>query len=328
MSTNSETELIYKKMNNNPVFILSLPRSGSTLLQRYLMTSKNIVSTSETWLLLSLYYSISSEGIKTEYNQKKLTEATADFFENISIDKNLYLKKITDFYFSLYQNHPDFRDKIIIEKTPRYSLIANDLIKAMPNAKFIFLWRDPIDIVMSMNKTWSNGRWNTHNYYVDLFKGMATLIATYKINADNEKIISINYDTFINSEDERKRLLAFLDINDAEDSKINEVNLKGKMGDKKGQEKFTKITAQNTKIIRISIFRFYWFKKYYKFLNKNHFEEITEVNLTSKEFVITWNPKLMIIDAFDFLKGKLYLLFEHQVFLDKFRKTKKRGILA
>ena len=36
----------------SPIFLFSLPRSGSTLLQRVLMSHKDIASVAEPWLML------------------------------------------------------------------------------------------------------------------------------------------------------------------------------------------------------------------------------------------------------------------------------------
>ncbi|MBT8101022.1 MAG: sulfotransferase, partial [Gammaproteobacteria bacterium] len=50
-----------------PVFLLSLPRSGSTLLQRMLMTHPAISSVPEPWLLLPIFYPRRTSGHSAEY---------------------------------------------------------------------------------------------------------------------------------------------------------------------------------------------------------------------------------------------------------------------
>jgi len=62
-------------MNNNLygknlIFLISQPRSGSTLLQKILNTHSQIISASEPWIMLNPVYALRSSGIKAEYNSK------------------------------------------------------------------------------------------------------------------------------------------------------------------------------------------------------------------------------------------------------------------
>ena len=53
-----------------PIFVFSLPRSGSTLLQRVLMSHNDISSVAEPWILLPQIYSLKKEGTLSEYSPK------------------------------------------------------------------------------------------------------------------------------------------------------------------------------------------------------------------------------------------------------------------
>jgi hypothetical protein len=66
------------------VFIISLPRSGSTLLQRILATRADFVTLSESWLLLPQIGLLFDEGIYAEYNQKLAITAITEFMQNIT----------------------------------------------------------------------------------------------------------------------------------------------------------------------------------------------------------------------------------------------------
>ena len=65
-----------------PIFIISLPRSGSTLLQRILTSHESVASASEPWLLLPLIEMIGSKNIESCANYSKLTSqlAAVDFY--------------------------------------------------------------------------------------------------------------------------------------------------------------------------------------------------------------------------------------------------------
>ena len=62
-----------------PLFLLSLPRAGSTVVQRVLAAHEGIATASEPWVLLPQLYARRLEGIYTEYGQLQSTKALSDF---------------------------------------------------------------------------------------------------------------------------------------------------------------------------------------------------------------------------------------------------------
>jgi len=61
-----------------PIFVFSLPRSGSTLMQRILGSSTEISTVSEPWILLPLFYALKKEGVYAEYGHDVLVDAVED----------------------------------------------------------------------------------------------------------------------------------------------------------------------------------------------------------------------------------------------------------
>ena len=55
--------MVNEKTMKSPIFIFSLPRAGSTLLQRVLMGHPEIASIAEPWLLLPLMYVQKEHGV-------------------------------------------------------------------------------------------------------------------------------------------------------------------------------------------------------------------------------------------------------------------------
>ena len=53
-----------------PIFIVSFPRSGSTLLQRILSTSSDIATAPEPWVALPIAYMMKSVGESSEYGKE------------------------------------------------------------------------------------------------------------------------------------------------------------------------------------------------------------------------------------------------------------------
>lgn len=62
-----------------------------------------------------------------------------------------------------------------LDKTPRYHQIVELLPRVFPDAPIITLWRNPLAVAASMIRTWGEGRWNLHDYYLDLYDGLDRL---------------------------------------------------------------------------------------------------------------------------------------------------------
>jgi hypothetical protein len=50
----------------NPIFIFSVSRSGSTLVQRVIAAHNGVATVSEPWILLPYLYTSRSRGVTTE----------------------------------------------------------------------------------------------------------------------------------------------------------------------------------------------------------------------------------------------------------------------
>lgn len=56
--------------DKNLIFLISLPRSGSTLTQKILGAHSAIYTRSEPWIMLNPLYSLKQEGIDAIYNKQ------------------------------------------------------------------------------------------------------------------------------------------------------------------------------------------------------------------------------------------------------------------
>lgn len=197
-------------VETRPVFLLSPPRSGSTLLQRLLSTHPDIATTPEPWLLLPLLQAFRPAAGFAEHDQTLLARALDDFSAALPNGAADMHHAIRDFATGLYakagNNAPYFLDK-----TPRYALVAQQLVQIFPAARFVFLFRDPVAITQSMNTTWGGGKWVLYRYYADLFDGVLNLANTARALGPRAHIV--NYETLLQSpETTCARLTGFLNL--------------------------------------------------------------------------------------------------------------------
>jgi len=225
----------------SPIFLFSLPRSGSTLLQRILMSHKDIASLSEPWLMLPFIYAYKKEGTLTEYGHYTSFNAFDDFIDNLPNKEADYYSALGSFASTLYERQCLKNEKYFLDKTPRYFNIIPQIEKSFPDAKFIFLFRNPTHVMSSMMQTWCNGRFKKmYNYDRDLTFGPKALSEGYELLKD--KAYAVKYEDYVtNPEKYTKELCEYLDI----DFDVNMLNLfasqntKGRMGDPTGIQDYS-----------------------------------------------------------------------------------------
>lgn len=258
-----------------PIFIFSLPRSGSTLLQKILVTNKNISSVAEPWLLLPFVHIIKEKGILAKYSHKICYNAFQDFISNIG-GKQVYFNELRKFTLNLYKNaSKNYVSKYFLDKTPRYYLIINEIAEIFPNAKFIFLFRNPLDIYSSIITTWHKNRLLTlHGHNIDLFEGPKYLLNGF--NKLSSRSLKINYEELVsNPEKKLLKLSEYLELEyqNFNLSKYNMTELNGRMGDKIGIRNYKSISKRSINKWQNSInsyFRKKYAQNYIENLNENY----------------------------------------------------------
>ena len=172
--------------DSNLIFVISQPRSGSTLLQLILSGHSEIATTSEPWLALHPVFALHENSINSVYNSALARKALKDFFQQSGMDNTFYKKQIKSFLLAFYQQAAGFhKKKFFLDKTPRYYHIIDDLIEIFPEAKFIILHRHPLAVLNSILKTWVKDDLTLlHNYKDDLLTAPKKLVNFVKNHPD------------------------------------------------------------------------------------------------------------------------------------------------
>ncbi len=134
------------------IFIISQPRSGSTYLQNLLSNNTEINTCSEPWVLLHFANQIKPELVDATFNNKIASKAFRDYLSKYpEIEINEAIKDVILYLYSPMAKGYSF----VIDKTPRYWELLEEIVELFPNSKFIILKRNPIDVVSSIIKTWN-----------------------------------------------------------------------------------------------------------------------------------------------------------------------------
>ena len=248
------------------VFLLSMPRAGSTLLQRLLMGSGVCKTVGEPSFLLRFLGEGDPILRAATYSEALVETALADMRKAWSGFDACYRRGVHDLAVSIYQGLAD-GFPYFIDKTPRYSLIAEELVEMFPEAKFIVLWRHPLAVANSMSTTFRDGRWEPHSFELDLCWGMDQLRSICEKHGP--KIHQVKYeDLAADPEKELARLGDYLGIPDL--SAVAGRDLKkgndGQLGDPTGIKKYSKVSPDSISEWEGGIRNWYraaWVRKYF-----------------------------------------------------------------
>ena len=187
-------------LNTDPIFIVGLPRSGSTLLEQILSSHSLVEGTTELQNIIALSRKIANKKnsqSKSEY-PSSLAKTEKEEFQKMGAAyiKNTLDQRVTD--------KPYF-----IDKMPN-NFIHIGLIKTiLPNAKIIDTRRDPMDTCFSCFKQFfARGQLFTYsmedlgNYYTDYIRAMNHWHKVY-----GKDIFTVHYDDVINKTEETIREL-------------------------------------------------------------------------------------------------------------------------
>jgi len=139
-----------------PVFIVAAPRSGSTLLFETLATHQSLATLGgEAHWLVEGVPELRPGSPATDSNRLTAAALTPAIGERI---RTAIRERLQD---SAGQPVGE-REVRFLEKTPKNALRIPFIRALFPDARFIFLWRDPRENISSIIEAWRSGGWITY----------------------------------------------------------------------------------------------------------------------------------------------------------------------
>lgn len=318
---------ILKRIMKSCIFLFSLPRSGSTYLQRIFATSNDIYTTDEPWLMLPLLYPLNNK-IYAPYGDLDTKRAINDFFTKYDIGD--YKKKIIagacDYYTSLTGE-----SRFFLDKTPRNLLISKDICLYAPKeTKFVFLVRHPLAVLASMFDTWGKGAWIYHKYKIDLEISTKELYLAIKEFANLDSSVVVKYEDIVKYPDKTEQELSdFLNVH-IDSKSYSTIKLDGIMGDPNRHNKIVK-SKKNIDDAWVSIIKNSLRKKllikYVKFLGEDLFtlfgydysDTLNKIQTTNVD-----KQEKLLIDIKNILVGFIYNRFQPRIIFDSILKPLRK----
>ncbi|SFC73981.1 Sulfotransferase family protein [Zunongwangia mangrovi] len=195
----------------NLIFIISQPRSGSTYLQNLLSNNKFVNTCSEPWVLLNFANQIKPELIDAKFDNKLALRAFEDYKSKLPSLNLTEVKKdfILNIYKPLLKNYT-----YVIDKTPRYWEIVNEIKALFPKSKIVILKRNPVEVARSMMITWDiNGLKALAKHRRDLLLAPSIIADFCDLNRYNKNVYVVKYEKLIeNNEIEIKKLYDWIGV--------------------------------------------------------------------------------------------------------------------
>lgn len=142
---------------SSPVFIVAAPRSGSTLLFETLASSGNVCTLGGEahWLVegMSSFHPVAGQVDSNRLTEAHATDAVAEHI------RQQIAGSLRD---QSGQPLTAAGARVFLEKTPKNALRIPFFRRIFPDARFIFLWRDPRENIASIMEAWRDGRWITY----------------------------------------------------------------------------------------------------------------------------------------------------------------------
>jgi len=184
-----------------PIFILGMPRSGTSLVEQIISSHKEVYGAGEINILKKIYNQITRNILSNEKEKNKLSE------ENLMLIREKYF----DSFAHLSTDH-----NIITNKTPENFQYIGFIFSIFPNAKIIHLKRDPRAICWSIYKSNWGGNGYRFSYNMDdlvKYYSLYSKLMDFWHKKFPGKIYDICYeDLTTNQEEETKKLLEYCEL--------------------------------------------------------------------------------------------------------------------
>ncbi len=193
------------------LFLISQPRAGSTMLQRMLGAHPEIHTAAEPWLMLPLLYPLRTTGHSAEYDARRAAQALHEFLHTLPAGEEEYFRAARQMALYLYENSTQ-GEHFFLDKTPRYYLVIPELLRTFPQARFIFLLRNPLAVLHSVLRTWTRWSWlGLYRHRQDLLDAPGLLLEGIERAGERGRVV--HYERIVaRPEKEIKGLCAWLGI--------------------------------------------------------------------------------------------------------------------
>lgn len=201
------SDLAAASADNVPIFVVGLPRTGTTLVDRILSSHPMVVSGGEL--------NVFAELIKAAANTPSNMVMDAETFQ---LAASSDLSGIGEAYIQNTQERAN-GSRYMVDKMPLNFFYAGLIHKALPNARIISLRRGAMDSCLSNFRQLFSTRYSYYNYTFDLedtaifYRLYDDLMSHWRSVLPPERFLEIHYEDIVSDqENQTRKLLNFCEL--------------------------------------------------------------------------------------------------------------------
>jgi hypothetical protein len=196
------------------LFVISSPRSGSTMLERMLESHSQIQGGPEPHIVTPLaHLGFWDKVDKAPYDHILAAESQKLFVSKLPNQDEDYWQACRAYCDVLYGQFMRNSDKTIcLDKTPAYGLILPFMMKVFPDAKFVVLTRHPIATFSSFANSFFDGNYQTAQTHNPLLNRYVPAISQFFRQTDIP-FIHVQYENLVQEPEEwMEKIYNYLEV--------------------------------------------------------------------------------------------------------------------
>ncbi len=201
-------------MQDKLIFVISPPRSGSTLLQRMLGSHSEVFTHPEPHLITPLAYLGYHDTVdKAPYDHINSAEAIRLFVDGLPNGEQDYLDALRSYTDTMYGRMLATSDRSrFLDKTPAYALVLPFLAQLYPRAKYVVLTRHPLAVFSSYANSFFEGDWHTAREFNPIVERYVPAMARF-LRERPVPLVHVRYEDLVQrAEEQLERMFAFLGL--------------------------------------------------------------------------------------------------------------------
>lgn len=193
-------------MSVQMLFVISAPRSGSTMLERMLEAHSEILGGPEPHLLTPLaHLGVWDKVDKAPYDHILAAEAQRLFVEQLPNKEQDYWDACRAYCDTLYGRYLTPSGKsVCLDKTPAYALVLPFMMKVFPDARYIVLTRHPLATFSSYANSFFDGEYAVAQSHNPLLDRYVPALAGF-LRQDEVQHLHVRYEDLVATPEDKMR---------------------------------------------------------------------------------------------------------------------------
>lgn len=280
-------------------------------------------------MLLPLFYVFRPDGAASEYGHRLCGRAIGEFAAGLPDGEASYRRAINSFALQLYREAAGPTAQYFVDKTPIYSLVVSEIIETFPDAKFLFLWRNPLAVISSLITTYGRDHFNVVRFKLELFNGLDNLLRARRRHDGTS--FALRFEDLTEQPNVvLPRVFEYLELpyDESVQQGFSSVSLDGVHGDHTGVVRYDRLSTEpldKWKNVLTNTLRKRWSARYLRWMGEDRLRAMGYVlnDLMQDLEGVPGSREHLVADAYTYTKQTFFALLQWQLVLNRYHLRRK-----